>query len=56
MNLYDEPIKIREPSKNDARSLAEVHVRSWQAAYKGQVPNDFLDNLSVERRGRRIGT
>ena len=41
---------IREPSKNDVRGLAEVHVRSWQAAYKGQVPNDFLDNLSVERR------
>ena len=43
-------IIIREPSKNDARSLAEVHVRSWQAAYKGQVPDDILDNLSVDQR------
>ncbi len=50
MNLYDEPIKVREASEDDARGLAEVHVRSWQAAYKGQVPDDFLDNLSVERR------
>ena len=41
---------IREPSKNDARGLAEVHIRSWQAAYKGQVPDDFLDSLSVDRR------
>ena len=51
MNLYGEPIgKVREASKDDARGLAEVHVRSWQAAYKGQVPDDFLDNLSVDRR------
>lgn len=41
---------IREPSQNDTRGLAEVHVRSWQAAYKGQVPDDFLDSLSVDRR------
>ncbi|MCE2433851.1 MAG: GNAT family N-acetyltransferase [Candidatus Latescibacteria bacterium] len=41
---------IREPFKDDARGLAEVHVRSWQAAYKGQVPDDFLDSLSVDRR------
>ena len=44
---------IREPSKNDARGLAEVHVRSWQAAYKGQVPDDFLDNLSVDQREKQ---
>ena len=51
MNLHDEPIgKVREASKDDARGLAEVHVRSWQAAYKGQVPDDFLDSLSVDRR------
>ena len=41
---------IREPSKDDARGLAEVHVRSWQAAYKGQLPDDILDNLSVDQR------
>lgn len=41
---------VREPSKDDARGLAEVHVRSWQAAYKGQVPDDFLASLSVDRR------
>ncbi len=50
MNLYDEPIKVREASEDDDRSLAEVHVLSWQAAYKGQVPCAFLDSLSVERR------
>ncbi len=42
--------KVREPTKNDARDLAEVHVRSWQAAYKGQLPDEILDNLSVDQR------
>lgn len=32
----------------DVRSIAEVHVRSWQAAYRGQIPDRVLDNLSVE--------
>ena len=44
---------IREPTKNDARGLAEVHVRSWQAAYKGQLPDDILDNLSVDQREKQ---
>lgn len=44
---------IREPSKNDTRGLAEVHVRSWQAAYRGQLPDDILDNLSVEQREKQ---
>ena len=44
---------IREPSKNDARDLAEVHVRSWRAAYKGQLPDDILDNLSVDQREKQ---
>jgi Acetyltransferase (GNAT) family len=28
----------------------EVHVRTWQAAYRGQVPDKFLDELSIDRR------
>ncbi|MGH9267949.1 MAG: GNAT family N-acetyltransferase [Acidimicrobiales bacterium] len=39
------------------------HVRTWQAAYRGQIPDDYLDSLSVERRadvwkemlGRELG-
>ena len=30
--------------------MAEVHVQSWQAAYKGLIPDAFLDNLSVDQR------
>lgn len=34
----------------DAAAIARVHVRSWQATYRGIVPRAVLDRLSVERR------
>ncbi len=30
--------------------MATVHVRSWQMAYRGLMPDEVLDGLSVERR------
>ena len=30
--------------------IAIAHVRSWQAAYRGLVPQDYLDNLDAEQR------
>lgn len=43
-------MEVRLAGVGDERSIAEVHVRTWQAAYRGQVPDNFLDNLSIERR------
>jgi L-amino acid N-acyltransferase YncA len=43
-------IAIREADPGDAREIAEVHVRSWQAAYRGELPDDYLDGLSVDER------
>lgn len=34
----------------DARAVAEIHVLSWQHAYRGILPQDFLESLSVEKR------
>jgi ribosomal protein S18 acetylase RimI-like enzyme len=34
----------------DAEAIARIHVRSWQAAYRGLIPDDVLDGLSVQRR------
>ena len=31
-------------------SIASVHVRSWQAAYPGLLPQEYLDALSPEQR------
>lgn len=41
---------IREAKLNDAEDIAKVHIKIWQQAYKGQIPDDFLENLSVENR------
>ncbi|HVF07127.1 MAG TPA: GNAT family N-acetyltransferase [Actinomycetota bacterium] len=46
-------VRIREADEADARAIAEVHVRSWRWAYRGQLPDDTLDTLDVaEREGR----
>ncbi len=41
---------VRPAVPEDAPALAAVHVRSWQAAYRGIVPDAVLNSLSVERR------
>jgi GNAT superfamily N-acetyltransferase len=30
--------------------IAIVHVRSWQAAYRGLVPQEYLDHVEVDQR------
>jgi len=40
------PVRTARPE--DARQIAEVHVSSWRAAYRGIVPDTLLDSLSVE--------
>lgn len=43
-------VKIRPAEDKDAMAIAEVHVRSWQAAYPGLIPQDYLDGLRPEHR------
>ncbi len=33
--------------------MAAVHVRSWQVAYRGLLPDDYLDGLRPEDRAQR---
>lgn len=44
------PVRYAEP--DDAAAIAAVHVRSWQAGYRGMLPDEVLDSLSVEERER----
>jgi GNAT superfamily N-acetyltransferase len=48
-------VVIRPATVADAEGIAAVHVASWRTTYRGIVPDEFLDELSVERRaeGRR---
>lgn len=44
---------IRPADPTDALAVAQVHVRSWQAAYKGLLPQTYLDQLRAEDRAAR---
>jgi GNAT superfamily N-acetyltransferase len=44
---------LRRAEPADALAVAEVHVRSWQAAYRGLLPDDYLDGLRPEERAER---
>jgi len=43
-------MKVRQARGDDVRSIAEIHVRSWQAAYRGILPDELLDGLSASER------
>jgi ribosomal protein S18 acetylase RimI-like enzyme len=43
-------MRICSATIEDARTVAEIHVATWQAAYAGILPAKFLAELSVERR------
>ena len=43
-------ILIRRATPADARVIAEIGVRGWQAAYRGILPDDFLAGMFVAAR------
>ena len=50
----------REAIVSDAAAIARVHVVSWQTAYRGIMPQELLDGLSIAKRTEewtpRLGT
>lgn len=43
-------LNIRCANEIDCEIIAQILVASWRFAYKGIMPDDILDNLSVEQR------
>lgn len=43
-------LKVRPAVEQDARAIAEVHVGSWQEAYRGMLPDSYLAGLSIDKR------
>jgi ribosomal protein S18 acetylase RimI-like enzyme len=43
-------VTVRHARTGDAPDLGLLHVRAWQAAYRGQMPDGFLDGLRPEDR------
>ena len=46
------PIAVRAATADDVPAIARIHVDAWRAAYRGQIPDSYLDALSVEERAR----
>src|SRR5688572_4223044 len=43
-------MRLDSATTEDCRAIAEVHVESWQHAYKGILPDEYLASLSVSER------
>lgn len=44
---------VRRAVASDARAIAEVQVMGWQAAYRGVVPDAFLEAFTIQARTAR---
>jgi len=44
---------IRSATLADVEALSVLHVRAWQSAYRGLLPEDLLDGISLEEWTRR---
>ncbi len=49
-------MEVRLATRADALAIATVHVRSWQAAYRGLLPQSYLDDLDPLRQLERWET
>ena len=43
-------IDIRPATPADAAGIARVHVKVWQSTYRGILPDDVLDEISIDNR------
>jgi GNAT superfamily N-acetyltransferase len=46
-------VTIRPATVEDADGVGEVHVRAWQSAYRGMMPDDYLDGLQAHDHATR---
>ena len=43
-------LEIRLAQRAELARIAEIHVTSWRVAYRGLIPAEILDSLSIENR------
>ena len=48
-------VHIRVATAADVPAIAAVYLASWRCAYRGIIPDAYLDALTVEGRTRQIG-
>ena len=49
----DHRIALRRAAVHDVRAIAEFQTRCWAEAYRGLVPQDYLDRMTVKERETR---
>ena len=49
-------MRIRPATPRDVTAIATIHVETWQVVYRGQVPDEYLERLSVDAGSRHGGT
>ena len=47
------PWELRRAAGADAAAVAAMHIRAWQVAYRGIIPDRYLDGLDVGARAGR---
>ena len=48
-------VTVRPATVADAPAMGRLVVRAWQAAYRGHMPDDYLDGLRPEDRAAYWG-
>jgi ribosomal protein S18 acetylase RimI-like enzyme len=46
-------LEIRGVTRDDAPAIADIRVRGWQAAYRGQLDDALLDEMSADQDTER---
>ena len=41
---------IRQAKRSDIENIASVQVRSWNTTYRGLLPDEIIDDRTVESR------
>jgi ribosomal protein S18 acetylase RimI-like enzyme len=52
----NDPILVREMALDDCDRVSEIRIRGWQHAYRGLMPQPYLDALSVAEDAERRRT
>lgn len=52
-SAHDAGVRLRVGTIADAAAIARIHIASWRAAYRAELPGPFLDALSETERAQQ---
>src|SRR5438093_922072 len=47
-------VVVRRATQADVDAIVDVHVETWKVAYRGQLPDEYLDGLDATRPRRGV--